>query len=194
MARDLSLAPLADLLEEARRRGIVGAESMDRAALIESLSEPRGPMSFARSLIGRVVRAMIPTAPERPGEPAPPRARPKDGPLLPPSAVETLLDPVFTGVRVLDGDALAIVWRVPSEALEVAGAIAAPGAALRARIVRVAWADGEPGPRSSRTDHAEVGVEGALALARRAPGEQIVVAIGLGTEAGDFVAAVHATL
>ena len=67
MARDLTQLSYADLLEEARRRGIVGAETMERAALIDALSEPdrRGPMSLARKLIGRVVRAVIPASPER---------------------------------------------------------------------------------------------------------------------------------
>lgn len=196
MARDLSSRSLVDLLDEARRRGIVGAESMDRAALIESLSEARGPLSFARSLIGRVVRAMIPSGAAERAREGPARAvsRAPEGPRLPSAAVETLLDPIFTGVTIHDGDALAIVWRLPAEVLEIAAAIAPPGAGLRARVLRFSWPEGASEVRAERTEHADIGAEGALALPRRTPGETVVVGIGLGTDQGEFVAAIHARL
>lgn len=211
MARGLTELSLADLLEEARRRGIVGAETMEREALIDVLSEPerRGPMSMARKLLGRVVRAVIPgTGSERRSE-RPPAMRPRDAGAaeaglvgastapparLPPAAVDALLDPAFTGICALDGHGLSIVWRVPEGALEGAQAIAHATADLRLRTVRVRWADADADVRVERADHGTVRTEGAIALPDRTPGERIVVAIGLAGEDGSFVAAACATL
>lgn len=214
MARDLSALSFADLLEEARRRGIVGAETMDRAALIDALSEPerRGPISLARKLIGRVVRAVIPASPERRSERpppvwvAPPSAPEPSAPLLPPAAVETLLDPGFIGLRAIEAtgrsgaggggaeEGLAIVWRVPEGSLEGAQAISHAAADLRLRTVRVRWSESDSELHVERADHGSVRSEGALALPPRVPGERVVVAIGLGSDDGSFVAAIHATL
>ena len=210
MARDLTELSLADLLEEARRRGIVGAETMEREALIDVLSEPerRGPMSMARKLLGRVVRAVIPGSERRSERPPAMRPReasaagtasaveprPADAERLPPAAVDPLLDPAFAGICALAGPGLSIVWRVPEGALEGAQAIAHATADLRLRTVRVRWTDAESDVRVERADHGTVRTEGAVALPDRAPGERIVVAIGLAGEDGSFVAAACTTL
>lgn len=214
MARDLTELSLADLLEEARRRGIVGAETMEREALIDVLSEPerRGPMSMARKLLGRVVRAVIPgTGSERRSE-RPPAMRPREaGPAgmgavapprpvdaassrLPPDAVDPLLDPAFAGICALAGPGLSIVWRVPEGSLEGAQSIAHATADLRLRTVRVRWTEADSDVWVERADHGTVRTEGAIALPERAPGERIVVAIGLAGEDGSFVAAACTTL
>ena len=44
-----------ELIAEARRRGIRGAEERTRAELVAALDEPRGPLARAVGLIGRVV-------------------------------------------------------------------------------------------------------------------------------------------
>ena len=210
MARDLTELSFADLLEEARRRGIVGAETMEREALIDVLSEPerRGPMSMARKLLGRVVRAVIPGSERRSERPPAMRPReagaagtasaveprPADAERLPPAAVDPLLDPAFAGICALAGPGLSIVWRVPEGALEGAQAIAHATADLRLRTVRVRWTDAESDVRVERADHGTVRTEGAVALPDRAPGERIVVAIGLAGEDGSFVAAACTTL
>jgi hypothetical protein len=186
---------------------------MEREALIDVLSEPerRGPMSMARKLLGRVVRAVIPgTGPERRSE-RPPAMRPRDAVVagtgsaasprreedaarLPPAAVDPLLDPAFAGICALAGPGLSIVWRMPEGALEGAQAIAHATADLRLRTVRVRWTDVDSDVRVERADHGSVRTEGAIALPDRAPGERVVVAIGLAGEDGSFVAAACTTL
>lgn len=233
MGADLSELSYHELLAEARKRGIGGADGLDRATLIETLrasDDRRGPMSMARALLGRVVRAVIPTerrsdrpAPLRSDPPrtvseaphradragtAPPEAIPElaaaeaakhdasaqleaRNAVLPPSAAELLGDPTFTGVRVVDEGALAIVWRIGDDRLEAAQALA--DGEMRLHTVRVSWPAAAPEPRITRDDHGSVRTEGAFALPPRAPGERIVASIGLAGHDGGFVSIDHAT-
>lgn len=182
---------------------------MDRDALIDAIRgrerAGRGPLSLARSLLGRVVhtvRSALPGSERRserppppPGSgapPAPPSAI--DAPrALPPAAARLLADPQLEGVRVVDAGTIGIVWRVSRERIERAQAIAAPDAEMHLRTVRVSWPERASEPRVAREDHGTVRSEGALALAPRDPGEKLVVAIGLASPGGEFVAIDHAT-
>ena len=199
-----------ELLSEARKRGIGRADALDRASPVEAIrasDERRGPLSFARALLGRVVRAVIPVSDtERRSDRPPPMQRPDVGEsggtrlgaqteigalVLPAAAAALLADPAFSGVRVLDDGALAIVWRVSGSRLEAAQAIAHASAEMHLRTVRVCWPERDGEPRVTKDDHGAVRTEGALALSPRARGEKIVAAIGLSGADGAFVSIDH---
>lgn len=197
----------AELIDEARRRGVGAPESMDREALIDVLrgrgrERDRGALSRARSLLGRVVdtvRAALPGQERRSDRPPPPAApmsrqleHPRP-PALPAEALGLLGDESLSGVRIVEDDALGVVWRVPPRHVERAQAIAPPGAEMHLVTVRVSWPPGAGEPRVLREDHGAVRSEGALALPRRAPGEKIVAAVALAAAGGEVVAIDHAT-
>jgi hypothetical protein len=182
---------------------------MDREALIDAIRARerggRGPLSLARSLLGRVVhtvRSALPGTERRSDRPPPPASvsAPSAGatartesPVLPPDAARALADGALSGVRVVDDGALAIVWRVSLEHVARAQAIAPSDAEMHLVTVRVSWPEGASGPIVAREDHGAVRSEGAFALTPRAPGERIVAAVGLASPDGRFVAIDHAT-
>ncbi|AKF03301.1 hypothetical protein [Sandaracinus amylolyticus] len=176
---------------------------MDRESLIDVLrgrdpSSRTGAFSIARSLLGRVastVRAVLPVPPERRLErPPPATARREDEPVLPVATMTRLADAKFAGVTLDEGETLAVVWRVRESAIARAQLIAPSGAEIHLRVVRVSWPEDAEAPRVERVDHGVVRSEGTIVLAPRAPGEKIVVAIGLAKGDSEIVAIDHATL
>lgn len=173
----------------------------------------RPAISLARSLLGRVastVRAVLPGTGERRSERPPPMpsaaparastgqepAAPssQSGDLLPAAALHRLADPAFEGVSAIEGETLAIVWRVGEGAIARAQLVAAPGSEMTLRAVRVGWPEGAEGPVVETEDHGSVRSEGTVALAARRAGEKLVVAIGLASPDDAFVAIDHATI
>jgi hypothetical protein len=182
----------------------------------------RRTFSRVRGLLGKVVdtvRAVIPGNERRSDRPAhssstPPSAgrvepTPRQAPVaspsarspgsspeviaLPKAAAALLADPSFGGVRVLDGAGRAIVWRVAPARIEATQVIAPHVAEMRLHTVRVSWPDRADAPVVERSDHGAVRSEGALAIDPAAPGEKLVVAIGLAAGDGEFVSIDHTT-
>lgn len=175
--------------------------------MAENGERPPGAISLARTLLGRVastVRSVLPGTGERrsdrpPPMPAatPPRQQvevPSRADALPAGALLKLAEPGFEGVAMIEGDVLAIVWRIGEAAIARAQLVAAPGAEMTLRTVRVSWPEGAGAPVVATEDHGSVRSEGTIALGARAAGEKIVVAIGLASPEHAFVAIEHATL
>jgi hypothetical protein len=57
----------------------------------------------------------------------------------------------------------------------------------------VSWPETAAQPRIVREDHGPIATEGTTRLAARAPGEKVVIAIGLAS-GDEFVAVEHATV
>lgn len=179
------------LVEEARRRGVPILDGMDRDALLDAIrAHPRakGPLSRARSLIGRVVdtvRSALPGSERRSERPpvALPREAPPPLPFIP-----------RDGIHVIDeGPEMAIVWRIHESQLVRARLLIGPGAELRVRTIRISWPEHASEPMTEQSDHHAAGHDGVLRVPARKQGEKIVAAIGLSDSPGDFTAIAHTT-
>jgi hypothetical protein len=191
------------LVEEARRRGVPMPDGMDREALLSAIqARPPGknPLSRARSLIGRVVDTMRSALPgnerrsERPPPPIAHRDRPRQPTSSEPMTNSRLEDPDFHGIEFVDGDTLTMIWRVHPTHVERAQAVAAPGAEMRLRTIRISWPEHESEPLIEQGDRGPVRGEGEAHIPRRKNHEKVIVAIGLSSALGEFVAIDHATL